>query len=100
MIILNSPTPRFFTHVSTIPQEVLQEMPPFFLKEQYVEVVSKFFHFSPGGHPHQHFTPRMRANTGKIRYFEKWRDFEEKVERQGKDYQIVCNEPINAHLSL
>ena len=58
-----------------------------------------FGHLSPGGPPHQHFTPRMWANTGKIRYFEKWGDFEEKEERQGKGYQIVCNEPIDAHPS-
>ena len=41
----------------------------------------------------------MRANTGIIRYFEKWRDFEEKVERQGKDDQNVWNEPIDTPLS-
>ena len=41
----------------------------------------------------------MRANTGNIRYFEKWGDFEEKVERQGKDDQNVWNEPNDAPLS-
>ena len=41
----------------------------------------------------------MRANTGNFRYFEKWRDFEEKVERRGKGDQNVYNEPIDAPLS-
>ena len=41
----------------------------------------------------------MKANTGIIRYFEKWGDFEEKVKRQGKDDQNVWNEPIDAPLS-
>ena len=41
----------------------------------------------------------MRANTENIRYFEKWRDFEKKVERQGKGYQNVYNEPIDLPLS-
>ena len=37
----------------------------------------------------------MSVNTGIIRYFEKWGDFEEKVGRQGKVAQNVCNEPID-----
>ena len=37
----------------------------------------------------------MSVNTGIIRYFEKWGDFEEKVGRQGKGAQNVCNEPID-----
>ena len=41
----------------------------------------------------------MSANTENISYFEKWGDFEEKVERQGKGDQNVCNEPIDALLS-
>ena len=41
----------------------------------------------------------MWVNIGKNRYFEKWGDFEEKVERRGKGDQIVCNEPIDAYLS-
>ena len=41
----------------------------------------------------------MRANTGIIRYFEKLGDFEDKVERQGKDDQNVWNEPIDTPLS-
>ena len=41
----------------------------------------------------------MRANTRNIRYFEKWGDFQEKVERQGKGDQNVWNEPIDAPLS-
>ena len=41
----------------------------------------------------------MRANTGNFRYFEKWGDFEEKVERRGKGDQNVCNEHIEASLS-
>ena len=41
----------------------------------------------------------MKANTGNIRYFEKWRDFEEKVERQGKGAENVWNELNDAPLS-
>ena len=41
----------------------------------------------------------MWVNTGNIRYFEKWSDFEEKVERQGKGDQNVCNEHNDAPLS-
>ena len=74
-------------------------MPPFFWKHNTSRKSQKYIQFFPGGPPHQHFTSRMWANTGKIRYFEKWGDFEEKVERQGKGDQIVCNEPIDAHLS-
>ena len=40
----------------------------------------------------------MTVNTGIIRYFEKWGDFEERVERQGKGAQNVCNEPIEPPL--
>ena len=49
----------------------------------------KNINFSTGVPPWQHMTPWMRANTGNIRYFEKWGDFEEKVERQGKGDQNV-----------
>ena len=41
----------------------------------------------------------MKANTGNIRYFEKWGDLEEKVERQGKGDQNVWNELNDAPLS-
>ena len=40
----------------------------------------------------------MWVNTEIIRYFQKWGDFEEKVERQGKGAQNVCNEPIQPPL--
>ena len=43
-------------------------------------------------------TPCMRVNLGNIRYFEKWGFLEEKVERQGKGDQNVCNEPIEPPL--
>ena len=41
----------------------------------------------------------MKANTGNIRYFEKWGDLEEKVERQGKGDQNVWNELNHAPLN-
>ena len=41
----------------------------------------------------------MKANTRNNRYFEKWGDLEEKVERQGKGDQNVWNEPNDAPLS-
>ena len=41
----------------------------------------------------------MRANTGIIRYFEKWRDFEENVERGGKGDENVYNDPFDTSLS-
>ena len=44
-------------------------------------------------------TPYLRVNLGNIRYFEKWGDFEEKVERQGKDVETVWNELNDAPLS-
>ena len=40
----------------------------------------------------------MWVNTEIIRYFQKWGDFEEKVERQRKGAQNVCNEPIEPPL--
>ena len=43
-------------------------------------------------------TPCMRVNLGNIRYFGPRGDLEEKVERQGKGDQNVCNEPIESPL--
>ena len=44
-------------------------------------------------------TPYFKVNLGNIRYFEKWGDFEEKVERQWKDVETVWNELNDAPLS-
>ena len=82
-----------------MPQEVILWMPDFLWKDNTLRGSQKSFHFFPGGPPPWHITPWMRANTGNFRYFEKWRDFEEKVERRGKGYPNVCNEHIDTPLS-
>ena len=71
----------------------------FFWEAQYIEEVSKIYSFFPWRSPSSTFYLSNVGKYRKIRYFEKWGDFEEKVERQGKGDQIVCNEPIDAHLS-
>ena len=93
------PSTGFFCIFEFFLGKCLHECPLFFWKHDTSRKSQKFIHFSPGGPRHQHFTPWMWANTGNIRYFEKWSDFEEKVERQGKGDQSVCNEHNYAHIS-
>ena len=81
------------------PRDVIVCMPPFFWKHNTLRGSRKLIFLSLAVPPHQHITPWMWVNTGIIRYFEKWGDFEEKVERQGKGDQNVWNEPIGAPLS-
>ena len=67
---------------------------PFFLKRLYIEVVQKNYSFFPWRSiPLTYHPPQISVNTGIIRYFARWGFLEEKVERQGKVAQIVCNEP-------
>ena len=74
-------------------------MPTFFRKDDTLRGSQKNIYFSSGVPPWQHVTPYLRVNLGNIRDFEKWGDFEEKVERQGKGDQNVWNELNDAHLS-
>ena len=66
---------------------------PFFWKDNTSRGFEKIIHFSPGGPSPWHIAPSISVNTGIIRYFARWGDFEEKVGRQGKGDQNVCNEP-------
>ena len=50
-------------------------------------------YFSPGGPPWAHMTPPICVNPEKNAYFEIRGFSEENVERQGKVYQNVWDEP-------
>ena len=73
-------------------------MPPLFDKTIHSGVHEKKIYFSPGVPPLQHITTWMMANTQIMRYFQNWGFWEEKVGRQGKGDQSVCNEPIDPPL--
>ena len=66
---------------------------PFFWNDNTSRGFRKVIYFFPGGLPWWHITLWMWVNTGIIRYFARWGDFEEKVERQWKGDQNTCNEP-------
>ena len=99
VVILNQDLRRYFGVFFCFSTGCQCTHAPFFWKDGTSTGSWKNNYFSPGVPLWQHMTPWMRANTGIIRYFEKWGDFEEKVERQGKDDQNVWNEPIDAPLS-
>ena len=73
-------------------------MPHFFCKYNISKRSQKNYNISPGGPPLQDITLWIGQNPVFFRHFEKWGDFQEKVERRGKGDQNVYNQPIDPHL--
>ena len=66
---------------------------PFFLKRQYIEGLQKNYLFFPWRSPPLTYYPLNKCKYRNYSLFCEMGDFEEKVGRQGKGDQNVCNEP-------
>ena len=93
LIIFNKGLRAKYRKKSVFSREVDAWMLLFFWEDNTSRGLKKIMYFSSGGPPPWHNTPSICVNTEIIRYFVRWGDFEEKVGRQGKVYQNVCNEP-------